>query len=326
MNIKYLICQIHLYFIAPFSNMQSIIFVILIIIGVTLSLLTIIMRDYYTWTVPLNKVHGIIFSHYHTIPNNESFHSTLGDIKIINDDSIRVTFNNENGYIISQNDKYLTNNTANWCVDYIYNDDYFYITPCGLIIGSKLFPRERTITHIKDPWRIPEQFTYQRIVNKGDMFIAHCEDMPDHDEYFRLNVLELEHISAKNDIVTFAHYSALISEDYEICKHPQIIERSFDIDWNKFNLERIKQVPYRMLGLNEQFRDPNLSCTVSDSYFKKYYKLTNDKDKGTVTIHIDVCGGLTVFEKSQRTRTYVACDGYGCEEKIVQEHNKKNSH
>lgn len=56
------------------------------------------LYDYGKWHVPLSQFYDLEYSDVHEAVNNKGHFSTLGDIAIIDEDSIRVTFDNRNGY------------------------------------------------------------------------------------------------------------------------------------------------------------------------------------------------------------------------------------
>ena len=80
------------------NNILVIVFASLLIIGIIIGLNFSNIQQFYELTVPLKQISNIEFSDTHNAKNGLGHFSTLGNIEIIDENTIKVTFDNRNEY------------------------------------------------------------------------------------------------------------------------------------------------------------------------------------------------------------------------------------
>ena len=80
------------------NNLLVIVIASLLVIGIVIGLNFSSIQQFYVFVLPLNQISNIEFSDIHNAKNRFGHFSTLGNIEIINENTIKVIFDNSNKY------------------------------------------------------------------------------------------------------------------------------------------------------------------------------------------------------------------------------------
>jgi hypothetical protein len=210
---------------------------IILIIGILISLNSQYIYDHLVWIEPLNNIDVDWFSYISRSSNNYPYSSTMGNITILDENSVIVTFNNKNNYTIFSCSERSNFTTHIWIYFSIFDEN----SGKSIFNDTYTFGPNHCITWAP-VWTIAEQFEFVKIVNKGDRFIAYCIDRHEEDGYPPYTqILELVDIDVNAETITWYHYGGhLLFPDIK-CKHPEMIQYSFYIDWDKIDWDKFQE-------------------------------------------------------------------------------------